>query len=87
MLDGSETVDILAFKAVVTVYTNALTESEVTALFSALLKPYVQLTYRDLRTGSDRTASFIPDMDAAEVLLFDGKTPYFSDFGITLRER
>ena len=87
MLDGSETVDILAFKAVVTVYTNALTESEVTALFSALLKPYVQLTYRDLRTGSDRTATFIPDVDAAEILLIDGQTPYFSEFGITLRER
>lgn len=87
MQDGTETVDVRAFKAVVTVYTNSLTESEVTALFSALLKTYVQLTYRDLRTGSDRTAWFIPDVDAPDILLFDGQTPYFSEFGITLRER
>lgn len=87
MLDGSETVDILAYKAVVTVQTNTLTDSEAAALVSALLKPYVQLTYWDLKTGGDRTASFIPDVDTAGILLFDGKTPYFSEFQITLRER
>lgn len=87
MLDGSETVDILAYKAVVSVDTNAMEAAELSALVTALLKPYVQLTYWDTRSNAPRTAEFIPDVSAAPLGFVTQDRKIFDAFTITLRER
>ena len=87
MLDGSETVDILAFKAVVTVSTNGMRSEELAQLLTALLKPYVQLLFFDTRINDTRTATFIPDVSAAPLGFAAPDRKIFDTFQITLRER
>lgn len=87
MLDGSETVDILAFKAVVTVSTNGMRSEELAQLLTALLKPYVQLQFFDTRINDTRTATFIPDVSAAPLGFAAPDRKIFDTFQITLRER
>ena len=87
MLDGSETVDILAFKAVVTVSTNGMRSEELAQLLAALLKPYVQLQFFDTRINDTRTATFIPDVSAAPLGFAAPDRKVFDTFQITLRER
>lgn len=87
MLDGSETVDILAFKAVVTVSTNGMRSEELAQLLTALLKPYVQLQFFDTRINDTRTATFIPDVSPAPLGFVTSDRKVFDTFQITLRER
>lgn len=87
MLDGSETVDILAFKAVVTVSTNGMRSEELAQLLTALLKPYVQLQFFDTRINAARIATFIPDVSAAPLGFVASDRKVFDTFQITLRER
>lgn len=87
MLDGSETVDILAFKAVVTVSTNGMRSEELAQLLTALLKPYVQLQFFDTRINAARTATFIPDVSEAPLGFVASDRKVFDTFQITLRER
>ena len=87
MLDGSETEDILAFKAVVTVSTNGMRSEELAQLLTALLKPYVQLQFFDTRINDTRTATFIPDVSPAPLGFVASDRKVFDTFQITLRER
>lgn len=87
MLDGTETVDVRAYKAVVTVSTNGMRSEELAQLLTALLKPYVQLQFFDTRINDTRTATFIPDVSAAPLGFVASDRKVFDTFQITLRER
>lgn len=87
MLDGTETVDVRAYKAVVTVSTNGMTSDELAMLLMALLKPYVQLLFFDTRINATRTAEFIPDVSTAPLGFATTDRKVFDTFGISLRER
>lgn len=87
MLDGTETVDVRAYKAVVTVSTNGMQSEELAQLLTALLKPYVQLQFFDTRINDTRTATFIPDVSPAPLGFVASDRKVFDTFQITLRER
>lgn len=87
MLDGTETVDVRAYKAVVTVSTNGMRSEELAQLLTALLKPYVQLQFFDTRINDTRTATFIPDVSPAPLGFVASDRKVFDTFKITLRER
>lgn len=87
MLDGTETVDVRAYKAVVTVSTNGMRSEELAQLLTALLKPYVQLQFFDTRINDTRTATFIPDVSPAPLGFVASGRKVFDTFQITLRER
>lgn len=87
MLDGTETVDVRAYKAVVTVSTNGMRSEELAQLLTALLKPYVQLQFFDTRINDTRTATFIPDVSPAPLGFVASGHKVFDTFQITLRER
>lgn len=87
MLDGTETVDVRAYKAVVTVSTNGMRSEELAQLLTALLKPYVQLQFFDTRINDTRTATFIPYVSPAPLGFVASDRKVFDTFQITLRER
>lgn len=88
MLDGSETVDILAWKSVCSFELNALTSEQMSTVTAKLMRPYVTMTYFDTRTNSRRTAEFIPSIDAQNYAFErSGKHYFYEGTAITLRER
>ena len=87
MLDGTETVDVRAYKAVDTVSTNGMRSEELAQLLTALLKPYVQLQFFDTRINDTRTATFIPYVSPAPLGFVASDRKVFDTFQITLRER
>ena len=89
MLDGSETVDILAWKAVLTLTGNAMPSEKLAALLTACMKDYVQVTFFDVKSNGERTASFIPDIGAASIgLIASGAAKWFREgIVLTLREK
>ena len=88
MLDGSMTVDVIAYKAVLTIPMNPMLASEQAALISEVTTDYVNVYYFDVKTGGYRTAIFIPDIGTTSaVILRDGENKYFSGLVLTLTER
>ena len=89
MLDGSETVDILAWKAVLTLTGNAMPSEKLSALLTACLKDYVQVTFFDVKINGERTAAFIPDVGPASIgLISSGVAKWFREgIVLTLREK
>ena len=88
MLDGSMTVDVIAYKAVLTIPLNPMLADEQAALISTVATDYVDVYYFDAKTGGYRTAMFIPDigMTSAVIMKSDGNK-YFSGLALTLTER
>lgn len=87
MLDGSQTIDILAYKAVISVDMNPMSDAECSQLLSLVQRNYVTVTYFDIKTNSVRTAEFIPKIGTASpVILRDGKK-VFDGMTLTLEER
>jgi len=88
MLDGSEMTDILAWKAVLSLSCNSLTEAEMSALLSACVKEYVEVTFWDPKEAKERTAYFMPSLGVGSVALLEPNAPsWFDGLTITLRER
>lgn len=54
--DGSNILDILAYKAVITCETNGITGDDLAALLTLLQGDFLQVTFTDTRTNTDRTA-------------------------------
>ena len=87
-LDGSTTVDILAYKCVLTLDLNTMTGAQLSALLSAILKPYVTVTYWDTLTNETRTSSFMPGMGSSLFAFGDNDVKRFnSGTTLTLTER
>ena len=88
MLDGSMTVDVIAYKARLVIPLNPMTASEQAALINAVCDSYVSVYYFDSRTNAYRTAQFIPDIGTTNVaILRAGNVKWFNGLAITLEER
>lgn len=87
MLDGSESVDLLAWKAQLDLVCNGLTATELSALLTACKQAYVSVTYFDVASNANRTAQFIPSIGSSKYrmsnrngeMCFDGLTLYFRE--------
>lgn len=89
MLDGSMTVDVLAWKAVLQLPVNGLPADKMAQLVAACTKPYISVDYFDLRTGGQRSGvSFIPTLSEGVLSLINGEgVQWYSGAILTLQER
>ena len=88
MLDGSETVDVLAWKSVLTIPMNPMTKDEQSAVLQEVMSDYVTVYYYEPKIAGYKSASFIPTVGAssAAILRVDGAY-WFQGLALTLRER
>ena len=89
MLDGSMTVDVLAWKAVLQLPVNGLPADKMAQLVAACTKPYISVDYFDLRTGGQRSGvSFIPTLSEGVLSLINGEgTQWYRGAVLTLQEK
>ena len=89
MLDGSMMVDILAWKAVLTLPCNDLTGDRLSALLQATLKAEISVTFWDPRLNEQRTATFIrPELSDQTLTLQTSKgVRWYSGMTLTLTEK
>lgn len=87
MQDGSETVDIIGWRTVITARANDLTEDEVQLLLGLCMVNGVTVTYREHATGQERTAEFIPTLSEYGLLMVDGGTRIFRGLTLSLRSK
>ena len=88
MKDGSMTVDILAWKAVLKIATEGITAEKMAEILNHLIADYVEVTFYDTRTNAERTSSFIPSVLEVPAAYFkDGKVQMYNSTQITLTER
>ena len=89
MLDGSMMVDILAWKAVLTLPCNDLTGDRLSALLQATLKAEISVTFWDPRLNEQRTATFIrPELsDQTLTLQISKGVRWYSGMTLTLTEK
>lgn len=88
MLDGSTTVDVLAYKCVITLDLNSMTGIQLSTILTAILKPYVTVTYFDTLTNANRTAVFMPEIGSSRFAFFtDGSKRFDSGTTLVLTER
>ena len=88
MKDGSMTVDILAWKAVITVTTKGTTPARMMELLEELIDDYVEVTFIDTRSNLERTADFIPSVVETPIAYFkDGEIGFYNSTKVTLTER
>lgn len=84
MLDGSRTVDLLAYKAVIEWDLNALTSAQLATVLGACIKQYVTVTFFDPMINDTREAVFIPNVGRADYA-FDRHDLYYFKDGITIK--
>lgn len=89
MLDGSLTVDVLAWKAVLQLPVNGLPADKMAKLVTACTKPYINVEYFDLRTNAQRTGvPFIPTLSEGSLSLINGEgTQWYYGAVLTLQEK
>ena len=88
MKDGSMTVDVLAWKAVLKIKTDGLKAERMQELLSHLIADYVTVTFFDSRTNAERTGEFIPSVVDVPISHFkDGVVKWYNSTQITLTER
>lgn len=88
MQDGSRRVDLLDYKAGVSVASNDMDPADAARLNSALRKEYVWVTYWDPTVNAVRTAEFIPDISASEIAaVVKGVVQWIRPVAIYLEER
>lgn len=88
MLDGSETVDVLKWKAVLTLPANDLKAEDLSRLLSACAQTYLAVTYFDTRTNQERQALFIPEIGESRFAMMTAQgVKWFSGMAVTLREK
>ena len=89
MLDGSMMVDILAWKAVLTLPCNDLTGDRLSALLQATLKAEISVTFLDTKLNAQRTATFInPDLsDQTLTLQTAAGVRWYNGMTLTLTEK
>lgn len=88
MLDGSEVVDILAWKAFIELPCNGMKGSDMAALVAACRKSYVTVTYYDIATNGNRTSVFIPELGGGTYRMTSNSGEMcFDGLSIALREK
>ena len=88
MQDGSKTVDILDWKAVISLNCNAIRSDVQAHLIRACKTDYVTITYFDPESNADRTSTFIPSIGNANIGLFrPGNEKWFTGLTLTFEEK
>lgn len=87
MLDGSETVDVLNYKAVIAVDCNAMKSETQALLISTCTSDYVTITYFDPHENADRTATFIPEIGQMVPAILRAQEKWFTGLTISFREK
>lgn len=88
MLDGTEWLDTITVKAVITWDLNYMTGARLATILQTAMKDYVTVTYFDTLTNADRTAEFIPSIGGQQYAFPRHGLNYFHDgVQLTLRER
>lgn len=79
MMDGSQVIDLLAYKALITWELNALTSAQLSAVLQAAQKQYVTVSYFDTAINDVRQATFIPTVGAQAYAFARHGLHYFRD--------
>lgn len=89
MLDGSMRVDVLAWKAVLTLPCNDVTGDRLSALLQATMKAEVSVTFWDPQLNAQRTAIFInPELSDQTLTLQTAEdVRWYSGMTLTLTEQ
>ncbi len=88
MLNGSYKRDIVARKANLSLTCNPLKPKRLASILSALSSDYVNITYYDTKTGTDRDAIFMPTVGQHSlVMLKSNGVAYWDGLAITLKEQ
>lgn len=87
MLNGEMTVDILAYKAVITWPLNDMTAADLAAIQTAVLTDYVTVTYWDTKTNASRQAVFMPKISSAKIGILRTSGKWWKDITLTLEEK
>ncbi len=88
MLDGSTTIDVLAFKAVIEWDLTAMTSAQFSNVCNACIKNEVTVTFFDPKTNAERTAVFFPTLGQANYAFSRHNLHYFRDGAVlTLEEK
>lgn len=88
MLDGSELLDTITVKAVITWNLNFLTGETLSNLLKVMVRNYVTVAYWDPLSNSARTSEFIPEIGPFPYAFRRNGIDYYRDGVIlTLRER
>lgn len=87
MLNGEMTVDILAYKAVITWPLNDMTAADLAAIQTAVLTDYVSVLYWDTKTNASRQAVFMPKISSAKIGILRTSGKWWKDITLTLEEK
>ncbi len=89
MKNGDTTVDLLAWKNVLTFETKGTTPARMGEFLNELLTDYVEVDYIDDRTNQETTGTFIPS-ETVEIpvgYFIDGAIGFYNATTITLTEK
>lgn len=87
MINGSETVDLVKVRKVLTAACNPLTSAQLSTLADVCKREYVSVRYTDPAEGGDVRIDAVPTLSAASEALITGGITYWTGAVITLRER
>lgn len=87
MKNGDYTEDLIRWRVVLSLSTNAMTAAEAKALLQALTEKEVAITYNDERSGSVRTVWCTVELGKNRVAMYDGgKLVWSEGMSIKLKE-
>lgn len=87
MLDGSQTVDLLAVKTVLTATCNPLTSARLSALSAVCRSECISVQYSDPEAGGDIRLEMLPELSVAKKSLVVNGVTYWEGVVISLTER
>lgn len=88
MQDGTELIDLLGWRTVVTVSCNDLETAKQAELLTACLAAEVELEYFDTRLNADTTATFTTSVSGSSIKLYDvGDVRIFGGLSIVFRSK
>lgn len=87
MIDGSQTVDLLTVKTVLSAACNPLTSARLSALSSVCRDEYIFVEYADPEAGADLRLEMIPELSTAKKTMVVNGVTYWEGVTISLTER
>ena len=84
MKNGDYTEDLIKWRVVLTLTTNAMTAAEAKALLQALTEKELAITYNDERSGSVRTVWCTVELGRNRIALYEGGKLVWSE-GMTIK--
>ena len=87
MKNGDYTEDLIRWRAVLTLTTNAMTAAEAKELLQALTEGEAVITYDDVRSGTVRRAWFTVELGKNRIVMYEnGKAVWSEGMTIKLKE-